>query len=76
MKNLPDVDVKWKAPGEYVGQCRNVFNILEQWDGKRWRAVPDAFDPKEKSSPVKLHFGPDDDAPNNPYAGDEAFLPR
>ena len=76
MKNLPDDKVGWKVPGQYLGQCRKVFNILEQWDGKKWCAVPGAVDPDERPSPPpRLHFGPQDEPPNNPYAGDEAFLP-
>lgn len=41
--------------GQYLGQCRKLFNILEQWDGKKWRRVPDVID-RRPASPADLHF--------------------
>jgi hypothetical protein len=31
-------------PGKYQGQLRQLFNIIEQWDGKTWCRVPDVID--------------------------------
>lgn len=45
--------------GEYVGQCRLLFNIIEQWDGKKWRRVPSVVD-RRQHAPAPLHFDPDD----------------
>ena len=73
MKNAPDETKEFREFGEYVGQCRTVFNILEQWDGKAWRRVPTAPDRRPYPAP-RLHFEPE--GPDNPYAGDEAFLPN
>lgn len=73
MKTAPNEKKEWQDSGDYLGQCRKVFNILEQWDGCKWRQVPDVPDRRNNQAP-SLHFGPDE--PNNPYAGDEAFLPR
>lgn len=58
MKNAPSENTEFKTPGQYLGQCRKVFNILEQWDGKKWRAIPDVVD-RRPQSPAKLHFFPD-----------------
>jgi hypothetical protein len=71
MRNAPDETKEFKGAGEYVGQCRRVFNILEQWDGKKWRAVPHVPDRRPTLPQSHLHFGPDE--PGNPYEGDEAF---
>lgn len=48
------------APGEYLGQCRKQFNILEQWNGREWRRVPDVID-RRPEEPQKLHFFPPED---------------
>lgn len=26
--------------GKYLGQCRQRGNVMEQWDGEKWRPVP------------------------------------
>lgn len=44
--------------GEYLGQCRTVFNILEQWDGKTWREIPAVITPTVRSG--KIHFDVED----------------
>ncbi len=31
--------MKQKTKGKYRGECRLNYNILEQWDGKRWKRV-------------------------------------
>jgi hypothetical protein len=59
MKNMPDTKTEYDAPGEYQGQCRSLFNIIEQWDGKRWRSVPVVVDRRPQPT-GRLHFGPED----------------
>lgn len=44
--------------GEYIGQCRTAFNILEQWDGKAWREIPAVITPAARSG--KIHFDVED----------------
>lgn len=44
--------------GEYLGQCRRIFNVLEQWNGKAWREIPDVISLAEK--PIKTHFDVED----------------
>lgn len=46
--------------GDYLGQCRLLFNILEQWNGSQWMRVPNVVDRRPSTEPVKLHFGPED----------------
>lgn len=68
MKNAPDEHVEFEDAGAYVGQCRTVFNILEQWDGARWRRVPSVID-RRPAEAQPLHFFPEEDA-------DRWFWPR
>ena len=64
-----------KTKGEFRGQVRYHYNILQQWTGRAWVRVENFIDEKDYW-PTKLHFGPDEEIrENNPYAGDEAFLP-
>lgn len=50
-----EIDTK----GQYVGQCRKLFNILEQWNGKKWMRVPEVLDRRpQKRGPI--HFDVDD----------------
>jgi hypothetical protein len=57
MKNAADETKEFGEPGEYVGQCRLLFNIIEQWDGKVWRRVPNV--PDHRPHPMEpLNFGP------------------
>lgn len=44
--------------GKYLGQCRMEYNILQQWDGKVWREVPDVITPVARAS--KIHFDVED----------------
>jgi hypothetical protein len=46
--------------GKYRGELRSRFNIIEQWDGKKWREPPEVGDYGDGIAP-DLHFGPDDD---------------
>lgn len=55
MSDTVEADTK----GIYQGQCRKRFNILEQWDGRRWRRVPDVVD-RTPYQPSKIHFDVDD----------------
>ncbi len=32
--------MKQKDKGKYPGECRLNYNILEQWNGKKWKQVP------------------------------------
>ena len=59
MENAPYEKIEFDAPGEYVGHCRKLFNILEQWDGTKWRRTPDVADRRPRPM-GKLHFGPED----------------
>lgn len=50
-----------KSKGEYRGQVRHRYNILEQWDGKRWREVANFMDEKDYWPPNrKIHFDVED----------------
>jgi hypothetical protein len=50
--------VEFEAHGSYVGECRLLFNILEQWNGRKWVRVPDVKDNRQHQRPSKLHFPP------------------
>lgn len=51
--------MKPKDKGRFLGECRLSHNILEQWDGKKWRRVPDVEYPTLSFS-GRLHFDVED----------------
>lgn len=50
--------VKESLRGIYVGQCRLNYNILEQWNGKKWNEVPNVFHEERRGG--KIHFDVED----------------
>lgn len=64
-----------RAHGKYRGECRKRHNILEQWDGKAWRRVPDVI--IEECGPrPRMHFDVEDALRVPDDATDRAFRPR
>lgn len=58
MSKIREDQTELKTKGSYLGECRLRFNILEQWNGKKWREVPHVID-RQPAEPNKLHFFPD-----------------
>lgn len=56
---IRDDEIELSTKGLYRGHCRLRFNILEQWDGRKWQRVPDVID-RSPQPMGKLHFGPED----------------
>lgn len=60
--------------GKYRGELRSRFNILEQWDGKRWREPPEVGEYGKSLAPI--HFDVEDALHDRPDPADRAFRPR
>lgn len=72
MKNAKHEETEFKTPGEYVGQCRSLWNIIEQWDGKKWRSVPEVQD-RRPQTPGRTIFDVEDTLRHSEDAADRAF---
>lgn len=48
-----------KTKGEYIGQVRFRYNILEQWNGRKWKEVKNFIEEKDYW-PHKIHFDVED----------------
>lgn len=57
--SIRDDQTELDTRGTYLGQCRKRLNILEQWDGRHWRRVPDVID-RSSCRPAKIYFDVDD----------------
>lgn len=75
MKNCKDEEIEFTAPGEYVGQCRSLWNIIEQWDGKKWRAIPEVQDRRPQPR-GRINFDVEDALCEKLDPADRAFRPR
>lgn len=75
MKNCKYEEIEFTTPGEYVGQCRSLWNITEQWDGKKWRAVPNVLDRRPQSR-ARINLDVEDALHEKPDPADRAFRPR
>jgi hypothetical protein len=61
--------------GHYRGEIRSRFNIVEQWDGQKWREPPEVGDYGE-GRPGKIHFDVEDALRGDDDPADKAFRPR
>lgn len=69
---MMDHETTLRARGKYRGECRKRHNILEQWDGKAWRRVPDVI--IEDRGPSRMHFDVEDSLRPEEDAVDRAFI--
>ena len=59
MEKLREDETELSTKGKYLGQCRQRFNILEQWEGRKWVRVPDVRD-RTPARPSRIHFDVED----------------
>jgi hypothetical protein len=60
--------------GKYRGELRSRFNILEQWDGKKWREPPEVG--VYGGAVTKINFSVENSLLDCGDAVDRAFRPR
>ena len=57
---IRDDQIEFETKGSFIGECRKRYNILEQWNGKRWRQVPDVIIREQSPHYSKIHFDVED----------------